>query len=886
MQAIIAALIIILSAPVVAYASDAVPQGRLPEAVTPQHYRLTLDIDPRQESFSGRADIDVSVATTTSALWLDGLGLKVGTVIAEAQGRKISGRYEEIDHETGVARIALAKPLPAGPATLHLQYQASFQSSPQGLYRTKAGNDWYVFSQMEAIDARRVFPGFDEPRFKTPFDITIVTHSRDRAISNSPEVRMVALKGGAERHEYLTTKPLPTYLLAFAVGPLDVAEAAPIPANATRHEPLPFRVIGIMGQAAAFAFALKETPDLVRRLEEYFGTPFPYPKLDLIASPIHLGAMENAGAIIFTDSLLALGPDPTPRQQSNFGVVAAHELAHQWFGDLVTPAWWDDIWLNESFAEWMGSKISDEWRPGLGIQKEQLDSTVAAMDIDALQAGRPIHQLVTSNKQIGATFDSITYEKGAGVIAMVESYLGTERFRRGVRLHLQRHAYGTATASEFFAAMAEASGEPAVIDAFRSFVDQPGLPLVAVSSGRDGQLVLEQSIYRPLGPSPAGNAQWHIPFCARVYTDLKSSTACTLLSGARGSLALPAGQRDGTVHPNADGAGYYRFTVDPALLHALLRITPEMSARETIMLADSISSAFEAGRLSFADFYAAAKVLALHPDRTAALSLGYKLDNYGARLASPEERILVERALVSLYKSRLVGLGYDVTPGRYSTEPAEQQLLRRQLIQLVGLSGRDPEVRRALAGAAAASVSSPARIEPLLRWRVWAIGLQENGAPLVAPLKTLVLESRDPAIREDAALALANAEGPDVANNVRDFALDPKVDVRSALGIVFTQVNNPRTSEASWSWFTAHQDAVINRIPAMFQSFVAQVGAQFCSPAERQAFDRQVGARIRSLSGGEIAVNRTLEQIDNCSALRAYAGTSINTTLAAELAAH
>ncbi|HMD72398.1 MAG TPA: M1 family metallopeptidase [Steroidobacteraceae bacterium] len=884
MKMILTAFALLIAAPAVIRAAQTEPpRGRLPQTVTPQHYGLMIDIDPRKPGFAGHANIDIVLHEPASTLWIDGLGLHIEAVTAEAAGKRLTGRYAEVDHDNGVSRIDFRSVLPAGAATLHFRYRAMLQTSPQGLYRTQAGKDWYVFSQMEAIDARRAFPGFDEPGFKTPFDITIVTHGGDLAVTNTPELRSTALGGGAVRHDFVTTKPLPTYLIAFAVGPLDVADAGPIPPNAVRGRPLPLRIIGTRGQANAFAFALKETPEIVRRLEEYMGIAFPYPKLDLIASPIHLGAMENAGAVIFADSLLALGDAPSPRQESGFGMVTAHELAHQWFGDLVTPAWWDDIWLNESFAEWMGSKVADQWRPGLGIQKEQLDSTLTAMNTDALHAGRPIHEPVTDNRQIGGTFDSITYEKGAGVIAMVESYLGAERFQKGVRLHLTRHADGSGTAADFFAAMAEASGEPAVIDAFRSFVDQPGLPFVAVSAGPDGALQLEQTRYRLLGPNPSADEEWLIPFCVRIYAAAQSDKRCTLLAGPKGLLSIPSGEQGSVIHPNADGAGYYRFAIDAAMLQALLTKVPAMNAREAIVLADSVGAAFEAGRLSFADFYGAAKVLAEYPDRTAALSLGYKLDDYATRLASTEDRTLIEQAIVGLYKHRLMALGLDTTPGRYAAEPAEQQLMRRQLLALVGLSGRDREIRRMLAPLAAASAADPAAIDPLLRARAWAIGLQVQGDSLIEPLKALLRETRDPALRQDASFALSHADSPAIANEVRALVLDPRVDLQSAIGILFTQVSNPRTRESAWTWYIANQPAVLARIPALFRAFIGQIGAEFCSPNERTSFDADLATKLRSENGGAIAVDRTLERIDDCIALREKTGQAIHTTLAAEL---
>ncbi len=860
-------------------AENGPPPGRLPDTVRPTRYRLTLSIDPRQSEFSGETAIDVDVREPLSIIWLHGLGLKVRSASVSSQGRTLAAHYEEVDHDTGVARLATDGVLAAGKAVLHLTYSASFQDTPQGLYRTRVGEDWYAFTQFEAIDARRVFPGFDEPRFKTPYDVSLTTAGADLAVTNAPELS-AAPSGGGALHRFQTTKPLPTYLVAFAVGPLEVVQGAPLPPNAVRREPLPLRVIGTRGNPQRFQFALTQAPELIRRLEEYFGIPFPYPKIDLIASPNEPGAMENAGAIIFGENYLAFGAEPTPQQASSFGVVAAHELAHQWFGDLVTPAWWDDIWLNESFAEWMGSKIADAWRPQLGVQQDQLNSTLRAMNTDALSAGRPIHQPVDTNLQIASTFDDITYEKGAGVIRMVESYLGAERFRRGVQLHLERHAYGTATADEFFRSMAEGSGDRAVIDAFESFVNQAGVPLVGVTRSADGSLALAQSRYRPLGPggTAAGGGQWKIPFCADFYPSAAPpDKRCTMLGAPTGSLVVPAPLQGATVHPNADGAGYYRFTLDAALAHPLLAMAVRLPPREAITLADSTAAAFDAGRLPFGGLHEAAAALAGHADRTAALSLGYRLESIHDRMADAAERALLERSLVALYGERLRQLGYDVAPGHHAAEPPEQQLLRRQLIGLLALTARDPTVRAALLPFADGSLADPTQVDALLRSAVWAVALQERGAPVFARLKTLAT-GEDAQLRLDAAGALGYA-GPALSTEALDFTLDPALEPVAAWRITLAQMRGPATRTQAWSWLGAHEAPAVGRLSAMFQFLYANVGNSFCSPAERQSFETVLGAKMRALNGGELAVGRVLEGIDDCSALRTALGDSIHTTL-------
>jgi hypothetical protein len=241
--------------------------------------------------------------------------------------------------------------------------------------------------------------------------------------------------------------------------------------------------------------------------------------------------------------------------------------------------------------------------------------------------------------------------------------------------------------------------------------------------------------------------------------------------------------------------------------------------------------------------------------------------------------VLLERSLVSLYGERLRKLGYDAAPGRYAADAAEQQLLRRQLIGLVASSGRDPAVRGALVPFAEHSVGDPAAVEPLFRWRVWAVGVQERGTPVFSPLRELLLNSEDVQVRQDAGLALACAEEPGIAREALELVLDPKVDPRLGFQIVTTQLADPRAREVAWQWFGAHRDAALARMPAIFQTVYAQIGKDFCSGAGRDSFNQVLGTKLRALQGGEIAVDRVLESIDSCSALRATLGDSVSVTL-------
>ena len=474
----------VLSHGSLAAAASDYPRGRLTDDVVPQRYSVTLTIDPRQTSFSGEVEIQVRLNRPTQAIWLHGHGLKVQDASLRTAGHTLPLQYTEVDVASGVARLDLPQAAAAGPGTLRLSYTADFRTEPDGLYRTVVGKDSYVFTQMEPIDARRAFPGFDDPQFKTPFEVTIIAPSADKVVANAPLAASTPLGNGTVRHRFQPTLPLPTYLIALAVGPLDIVEGKPIAAHTVTRAPIPLRVVATRGQGPKLAYALEHTPEIVLALEDYFRIPFPYPKLDMIASPVNLGAMENAGAIIFDETLLVMDDRAPPAQLRGFYEVAAHEIAHQWFGDFVTPRWWEDIWLNESFATWMGYKIAHQLRPDLSPATSLTQDALYAMTVDSQSAGRPIRQPVDDNMKIGSTFDSITYSKGGGVLSMIESYSGPETFQRGVQRHLRQHPHGTAASDQFFAALAAAADQPGIVDAFRSFVNQPGLPLLTARPHR------------------------------------------------------------------------------------------------------------------------------------------------------------------------------------------------------------------------------------------------------------------------------------------------------------------------------------------------------------------------------------------------------------------
>ncbi|HEX7602167.1 MAG TPA: M1 family metallopeptidase, partial [Polyangiaceae bacterium] len=505
------------------------PTVRLPSDARPTAETLVLRIDPKQPTFSGTVDIAVTLDQPRSTVWLHGKGLHVTRATALAAGGvEQTATWQERD-ESGMASLTVPLALPAGRVTLHFEYDAPFGPKLEGLYQIAQAGTPYAFTQFESIAARDAFPCFDEPGFKLPFDTTLIVPSDAQAIANTHEIDR-KLEGGSVRVHFAPTLPIPSYLVAFAVGPFDIVSAPDVPPNAVRKRPLPLRAVTAKGRGKEVAYALAHTGEILATLESYFGSEYPYDKLDIIAVPDKGGAMENPGAVTFGDSMLLFDEKTAPLHQKRRYVGAmAHELAHQWVGDLVTAAWWDEIWLNEAFATWVGTKAADLWDPKTDAAMSLLRGIQGAIGNDALVSARAIRQPIVSTNDIENAFDSITYQKGGGVLSMFERWVGPETFQRGLRDYLSQHRFGTATADDFLGAESSASGKD-VKTPFHTFLDQPGVPFVEAEVKCDGapRLHVKQSRYLPLGSTGDADKTWQIPICVRYEAGKVAKEVCTL----------------------------------------------------------------------------------------------------------------------------------------------------------------------------------------------------------------------------------------------------------------------------------------------------------------------------------------------------------------------
>jgi hypothetical protein len=851
--------------------AQTVPTGRLPAGVRPLGYELAFTVDPSQERFSGETAIEIETDAATSLIFLHGQELDVRRAEVVSGGRRIAARYSEVD-PSGVARLDLAQPLPAGRARIEIAYSAAFRSGAEGIFRARVGEDWYAWTQMEPIDARRAFPGFDEPGFKTPFTVSLTVPSAMKAFANTPETRREP-KGAMTTHVFAPSKPLPTYLVALGVGAFDV-RGVTIPANDVRKSPLEFRVIGTRGQAGRMDITLEETPKLLAALEAYFGIAYPFEKLDFIASPVQGGAMENAGLILYSDNLILLGRDAPFGQLRRFGEVVSHELAHQWFGDLVTPYWWTDIWLNEAFAEWMGKRIAHGWRPDLGIDAMELDEAFGAMDLDSLGRGRPIRQTITENSQIASAFDGITYQKGAQVVSMFEGFVGAEAFQKGVRLHLNRYAFGNATAEQFFESISEAANDARVIPALNSFLTQTGVPLLAVTDGTDA-IRLAQSRYVPIGVSVPQGQMWDIPYCL----SRGQGRRCDLLA-AREATVPPLIGTTPALNPNAEGKGYYRFTMEAAGWNRLIDEAATLSGRDAMALADSLWADFSAGGASFALVLKAADALAAHPERLAAGNLAGRLAGLGNRLIAPADLPAYRATMARLYGPPTKALGFDPRPRAFAEEPADVQSRRQTLVPVMALEARDPALRRTLAAAGERLIAGDNQaVDPTWRGLALAVAVQQGGEPVMRALSKALIASDEPLFRGQAASAIGTVADARQAEVALELAFADGMQPLETTGLVGSVSRQPAGREAAVAFAEANFTRLMNSYPGFAKRNIVNLFAGFCSEDDAVRVEALVRPRLGDLGGGTLELSQAVAGIKRCAALKDAKGAEISKAL-------
>jgi puromycin-sensitive aminopeptidase len=794
------------SAPASAVAPGSEP-FRLPRTIEPEIYRMELEPDIATATFSGTVRIDAIVHETADEIVLNAAELAISDVdVLTSDGITVLCSVS-FDDELEQVTFHPADLIPPGPCTISCRFSGTLNDKLRGFYRstyTALDGETHTMAttQFESVDARRAFPCFDEPDRKAVFEITLIVEPDLDAISNSPIVEIDQV-GDKQRIRFAPTMKMSTYLVAVVVGRLEMTETIDV-------DGVPLRVVCTPGKLPLASFALEVGAFALRFFTEYFNIPYPGDKVDLVAIPdFAAGAMENLGCITFRDTALLIDQDEAARAElERVADVIAHELAHMWFGDLVTMGWWEGIWLNEAFATFMEVLCVDAFRPSWNRWIGFMPSREAALSVDALHLTRPIEYPVGPPKEAEGMFDVLTYEKGCGVLRMLEQHIGAEVFRDGVRTYLKAHAYGNTVTSDLWDALENASGAP-VRDVMDTFILQGGHPLVSLH----GDALSQQPF--ALGPVPAGEtssigSEWRVPVAVRAlpFDGEPGAPVRHLVLGAAPEEIAEAGQ--GLAVVNAGGWGIFRVGYETAHRTTLAEHLSELTPLERADLVSDTWATTLSGLSTLEEFLVLASRLGDESEPAAWSPVGAAL-LLTKRIALVEQEDALHQAVRALIGPTHRRLGFDAIPGESDRTPT----LRALAINLMGTVGADPEVRSEAARRFDASPiggGSGDPIPPDIESATLAVVSQ-----LLRPgdYDALLERYRSASTPQEEMRSLVALAGfPDVDLCLRTFDLAmTEVRTQDGFAVIGALMANFVGNQAVWTRLTETWDAMLDRFP-------------------------------------------------------------------------
>ena len=839
------------------------PKLRLPaDVVAPVRYRVELTVIPDQDTFTGTVEIDLRFAKSTPLLWLNAKKLTVKEATLKAETEKLNAKV--IAEPKDYIGVAFAHPVGPGEATLRVSYKGEIsRKDTRGIFQRKDGDQWYVYTQFEETSARQAFPCFDEPGYKVPWQLTLHVKKNQEALSNTAIASETDTHDGMKTIKFAETKPLPSYLVALSVGDFEIVDAGTAGKQNTR-----VRIAVPRGRTAEAVYAAETTPAIVNLLENYFGIPYPYDKLDEVAVPLFGGAMENAGQVTYGSSIILAKPDQdTPQRQRDWVGVAAHELAHQWSGDLVTTAWWDDTWLNEGFANWMADKIVNEYHPEWGWKVGEVNSTQRAMVNDGLVSARRVRQSIESPDDITNAFDQITYDKGDALLYMFESYMGPDRFREGVRSYFAKYAWKNATSADFLTALT--GDNPEIASAFSTFLDQPGVPLITVNlecNKKAANVELSQQRFLPLGSPGAAPQLWKVPVCLRYPEGSGEARECALLDQPARQITLSKTTScPAWIVANADAGGYYRVLYQGELLNNLLKDDARvLSGREKVALIGDMSALTLNGKLPLG------RALALAPNlsrdsssRVIVKTMEITTDPKG-NLVPPNLLSQYHRYLEDLYGQRARQLGWKAKPG----ESEDDRFLRAQLLDVVANQAEDPELIAQSKLLALAWLDDHKAVAPDMVATVLNTAARHGDEALFDRIRAAAKQEKDEDLQSKLLSSLGLFPRPEIAKAAFSILLSDEFNVRQSIEILFVAHDSPKTRDLAYDFVKQNWDALMGKFPTDWGAFMPFVANSFCDEQHRHDAADFFEGRSTKYTGGPRNLSQTLESIDLCVAYK------------------
>ena len=842
---------------------------RLPTIVTPSHYDLAFSVDLNRERFEGTETIRVQVNETTSAVVLHAFEIQFHEVTIGA-GATAQTATVSLDEANQTATLTVPKPLAKGATEIHARFSGILNTQLRGFYISKTKLRKYAVTQFESTDARRAFPCFDEPAFKATFALTLTIDRGDIAIANGKLLTDVPGPGPTQHTmKFSTTAKMSPYLVAMTVGDFKCVEGA--------ADNIPIRICATPDKRELTHLALESAQQVLHFYDSYYAIKYPFGKLDVVAVPdFAAGAMENTGAIFYRETdLLAETKSASVGTRKKIASILAHEMAHQWFGDLVTMQWWDDIWLNEGFATWMANKPLAAAHPDWNVDVDEADENRTALGLDSLKSTRPIHSDVTTPAQIDEAFDAIAYQKGAAVLRMVEHYVGAETFKKGVNAYLQAHAYGNATSEDFAKAIAGTSGKP-VERILPTFVNQPGVPLLDVTlacTNNHTAVTLTQQRF-VIDGTKADAGRWQIPICVKGAG--QASSTCEVLTEETRTLTLP-GACTPWVFANAGAHGYYRTAYPPEMLRALApHVETDLTAPERLMLLDDEWALVRAGRHTAGDYLTLAAGYGREHASGVMEEVARRLAVIDDDLTTATTRPKFQAFTRSLLRPLFDEVGFTATGG----ETDDRRSLRSTLIGALGTFGQDSDVIAKARAALDRSLAGGPPLDPTAADAIVTAAATHGDQKLFEALAAAADAASSPEDQYRYLFALAAFQDPALLQRALERTLSPQLRNQDAALYLARFFINEQAQALAWTFVKEHWSALEPKVTIFGgdTNLIRSLGA-FCEAGPRDEIAAFFAAH--PLPAAARTLTQTLEQINSCIALKQRQTPAVTAWLAA-----
>ena len=818
---------------------------RLAGTVVPEHYQLKFTPDFAKDSFAGEETIDVQILRPASAITLNAAEITFQDTTIISAGNSQQAQVT-LDAKAETATLTVEKSLAAGPAEIHIVFTGTLNDKLRGFYRANANGRKYAVTQFEGSDARRAFPCFDEPGMKATFSVSLVVDKGDTAISNGAILRDTPGPGdGKHTLVFSTSARMSSYLVAMAVGDFQCVEGG--------ADGIPIRVCATPDKKEECHFALEAAEHILHYYDQYFEIKYPFGKLDIVAAPdFAAGAMENAGAIFYRERLLLID-DKTASLNAHQSVagVLAHEMAHQWFGDLVTMNWWNDLWMNEGFATWMGGKPIRAWKPDWASV-----DVGGAMDIDSIKSP------VAVRNAKGESPTDIIYGKASSVLRMMEAYEGEEVFRAGVNAYLKAHAFGNVTAEDFWNAQAKVSGKP--IDRIMpTFIDQPGVPLIQVEAKQDGDetsvTLSQRRFFRDRALFAQGSPElWQVPVCMRSAAIASSDAPdaqCVLLTQRTQTFMLK--HLAPPVIANAGEKGYYRVAYPPEVLSEFSRDAEiKLTPTERIGLLNDVWAMVSAGMIPAGDFLSLSEGLKSDRRRPVVDAYAGRLETLANDMLDDAQREDYRAWVRALLRPAAQELGWQPRPG----EGVEAPGVRATVLSTLGQVGRDPEVLDAAHTLAQRYLADPLAIDPSLADTVVNLAAIEGDAALYDEFLAATKTAKSPEQYYRFLFALARFSDPALLTRTLEFALTPDVRGQDFSGLLSAVMTNPAGTNIAWDFDRQHWTEIDSKPPGKSGGKILSSVSVFCDAKHAE----EVKDFFTQRKSDEGAIQRALEDIGSC----------------------